>query len=304
MGSFLLLFHVLVVWNGWLIWKRGTNTSESMAFAKSLGLNPRMVYNIIRNTCGDSFMCELIFPFTHLNIPHTHLPHPHIISGMREQSLTPDGHRVPWQWADDGIPKSAMTIIAKDVGIVMDEARLNAFPAPLCAVVEQIFTAALGAGMAREDDGKIIKLYEAFGVPSSKDAGSEEEEKAKAKELEIKAGPAPKQVLFVGLGALGLPMASFLASSGVNVVGHDISPETVKKFTAAGGKASGSVVVEAAASDVVVLAVGSAAEAEAVLFGSQDQNGIASGECFPIWYMTHSSHSIEFSQWAHSSTAH
>lgn len=34
-----------------------------MAFAKALGLNPRMVYNIIRTASGDSFMCELPSPF-------------------------------------------------------------------------------------------------------------------------------------------------------------------------------------------------------------------------------------------------
>lgn len=33
-------------------------SSESMAFAKAIGLNPRMVYNIIRGATGDSFMCE------------------------------------------------------------------------------------------------------------------------------------------------------------------------------------------------------------------------------------------------------
>lgn len=32
--------------------------SESMAFGATLGLNPRMLYNIIRTCAGDSFMCE------------------------------------------------------------------------------------------------------------------------------------------------------------------------------------------------------------------------------------------------------
>ena len=35
-----------------------TGYRESMAFAKSLGLNPRMVYNAVMGASGKSFMCE------------------------------------------------------------------------------------------------------------------------------------------------------------------------------------------------------------------------------------------------------
>jgi 3-hydroxyisobutyrate dehydrogenase-like beta-hydroxyacid dehydrogenase len=119
-------------------------TSEAMALAANLGCNPRKVYNALKD---QSFMYGL---------------------------------RVPWQLQDDGVPKSAMTIIYKDVGIVNDEARALRFPAPLSGVAEQLFTAALGAGLAKEEDGNLIKLWERFGGKSVLESGTVEEEEKRA----------------------------------------------------------------------------------------------------------------------------
>lgn len=99
-------------------------------------------------------------------------------------SLQSDGLRVPWQLQNDGIPKSAMTIIYKDVGIVNDEARAIQFPAPLSAVTEQVLTATIGAGLAKEDDGNAIKLWEHFGGKSILESGTIEEEEKKAQAFE------------------------------------------------------------------------------------------------------------------------
>lgn len=183
---------------------------------------------------------------------------------------------MPWQWRDDGIPKSAMTIIAKDVGIVMDEARLELFPAPLCTAAEQIFTAALGAGLARVDDGCVIRLYEHFGVPSSAETGTEAEEIEKAKELVVQSGPTPNKVLAIGLGAMGGPMAASIAKAGINVVGYDVNLAAIDKYTQAGGKAGSDVLEEAKDADVVLIATVTAAQAEAVLFGVDGRSGVAS----------------------------
>ena len=185
------------------------------------------------------------------------------------------GHRVPWQWRDDGVLKSAMTIIAKDIGIVMDEARLSTFPAPLSSVAEQVFTAALGADLAKVDDGNVVKLWERFGVPSVMDQGSEEEAKEKAKELVIEAGPDAKKVLAVGLGVMGLPMACSLVKAGISVVGYDISLQALDAFNAEGGKTTSDVLAEAKDADVVLLATVSTTHAESVLFGADGKSGIA-----------------------------
>ncbi|ORX34751.1 NAD binding domain of 6-phosphogluconate dehydrogenase-domain-containing protein [Kockovaella imperatae] len=180
-------------------------TGEAMAFAKSLGLNPRLAYNVIKTASGSSFMF---------------------------------GHRVPWQLRDDGILKSAMTIIAKDVGIVMDEARLHCFPAPMCSVAEQVFTAALGAGLAREDDGNVVKLWSRFGVPHEYETGTDAEETDKAKELNLKAGPKPSKVLFM---------------------------DALDRYAKVGGTTTDDPAKDAAECDVVVITTVTALQAEAAL---------------------------------------
>lgn len=74
---------------------------------------------------------------------------------------------------------------------------------------------------------------------------------------------------FVGLGAMGLPMAQNLIANGHAVQGFDLRPEPGQAFAAAGGKAvaSAAEAAEAAAgADVLMLMVVNAAQAEQVLF--------------------------------------
>jgi 3-hydroxyisobutyrate dehydrogenase-like beta-hydroxyacid dehydrogenase len=191
-------------------------------------------------------------------------------------ALTAVGHRVPWQFRDDGVPKSAMSIVTKDVGIVMDEARMHRFPAPLSAATEQLLTAAIGAGMARFDDGLLIRLWEKFGLRIPEETGSVEEEMEKARELSITPSGTPIKVLFVGLGAMGAGMAASVQNSGIDVVGHDLSREAMERFLAMGGKVASDVLEGAKGAEVAVLVPVTALQAEAILFGSGGAGGICS----------------------------
>jgi 3-hydroxyisobutyrate dehydrogenase-like beta-hydroxyacid dehydrogenase len=171
-----------------------------------------------------------------------------------------------------------MTIIAKDVGIVMDEARLHLFPAPLCSVAEQVFTACLGAGMAREDDGLAVKLWESFGLKNFSEKGSIEEAEAAAKELTIQSSGTPKKVLFIGIGSMGAGMASSIQKAGPAVVGYDIDAGAAEAFVSAGGVTTTDPIAEARDADVVVLMPLTAVQAEASLFGADGASGLAAGE--------------------------
>lgn len=71
---------------------------------------------------------------------------------------------------------------------------------------------------------------------------------------------------FVGLGAMGLPMAQNLIANGHAVQGFDLRPEPGKALAAAGGKAVASATDAAAGADVLMLMVVNAAQAEQVLF--------------------------------------
>ena len=158
-----------------------------------------------------------------------------------------------------------MTIIAKDVGIVMDEARLELFPAPLSSTAEQVFTAALGAGLARDEDGNTIKLWSKFGVPHEYEKGTEAEEIEAAKELRVAPGPKPKKVLFIGLGVMGAPMAAVVNESGIPVVGYDVSLDALDRYAKVGGTTTDDPSTAAKDCDSAVIVTVTALQAEAAL---------------------------------------
>jgi len=72
---------------------------------------------------------------------------------------------------------------------------------------------------------------------------------------------------FIGLGAMGLPMARNLAKRGFSVRGFDLRTEALEALVQAGGTRAASVAEAAAGASVLVLMVVNAAQAEAILFG-------------------------------------
>ena len=72
-----------------------------------------------------------------------------------------------WMWGDRG-PKmmqdnppvtSAVDIFVKDLGIVLDQGRLNRQATPLAAAAHQMFLAASGQGHGKADDSQVIRAY-------------------------------------------------------------------------------------------------------------------------------------------------
>jgi 3-hydroxyisobutyrate dehydrogenase len=74
-------------------------------------------------------------------------------------------------------------------------------------------------------------------------------------------------VAFVGLGAMGLPMAETLVKKQFRVVGFDVRREAVEKLEAAGGHGASSAREAATGAGALVLMVVNADQAEQVLFG-------------------------------------
>lgn len=71
---------------------------------------------------------------------------------------------------------------------------------------------------------------------------------------------------FVGLGAMGLPMAIRLVEAGFDVAGYDLKSAALDALTDAGGVAAGSATDAARDADMLVLMVVNAAQAREVLF--------------------------------------
>ena len=99
---------------------------EALAFAAKQGLDLRRVYEVITASAGNSWMFENRMP--------------HVLDG-------------------DYAPKSAVEIFVKDLGIVQDMARGARFPVPMAAAALQMFLAAAGAGMGRDDDASVARIY-------------------------------------------------------------------------------------------------------------------------------------------------
>lgn len=101
-----------------------------------------------------------------------------------------------------------------------------------------------------------------------------EQAKPVAKDSET---PAPSitplqisKVGFVGLGAMGVGMATSLAKAGFNVCGYDVYAPSIQKFLAVGEKATGvkSPAEAAQGAQILILMVQNAAQVEDVLFGA------------------------------------
>ena len=101
-------------------------TAEAMTLGIKAGVDPKTLYDVICASAGQSWMFENRGP--------------HIVDG-------------------DYDPKSAVDIFVKDLGIVTSEGQRQDFPLPLAETALQQFKAAQDAGLGREDDSAVAKIY-------------------------------------------------------------------------------------------------------------------------------------------------
>lgn len=100
--------------------------SEALVFAKKLGLDIAKVYEVITASAGNSWMFENRMP--------------HVLDG-------------------DYAPRSAVEIFTKDLGIINDMSRSEKFPTPVASAALQMFLMTAAAGMAKDDDSSVARLY-------------------------------------------------------------------------------------------------------------------------------------------------
>ena len=100
--------------------------SEAIVFAKRLGLDIHKVFEVITASAGNSWMFE---------------------------------NRVPHVLDGDYQPRSAVEIFTKDLGIIADMSRAETFPTPIAASALQIFLMTAAAGMGKDDDASVARLY-------------------------------------------------------------------------------------------------------------------------------------------------
>ena len=102
---------------------------EALALGIRAGADPQVLYDVICTSAGSSWMWQ---------------------------------NRVPHILAGDDTPASAVNIFVKDLGIVLDQARALAFPAPIAATAHQLFLGAAALGNGAKDDAFVIRVWEAL----------------------------------------------------------------------------------------------------------------------------------------------
>lgn len=108
--------------------------AEAMALGIKAGADPAVLYDVISNSAGASWMFQ---------------------------------NRVPHILAGDYTPHSAVDIFVKDLGIVLEAGKTNRFPLPLTAAAHQMFMMAAAAGHGREDDAAVIKIFPGIDLPAA-----------------------------------------------------------------------------------------------------------------------------------------
>ena len=115
--------------------------AEGMAFGVAQGADPTLLFEIIKDAAGGSWMFN---------------------------------DRVPHMLADDYTPKSAVTIWAKDLGLVLEQAKSMGMPVPVTAAAHQVVMMAVAQGLGSLDDAAFLKVYEGF-TGAKLAAGTEDE---------------------------------------------------------------------------------------------------------------------------------
>jgi 3-hydroxyisobutyrate dehydrogenase len=104
--------------------------AEAMALGMKAGIDGKVLYEVITNSAGASWMFQ---------------------------------NRVPHILDNDYAPRSAVDIFVKDLGIVLETGAALTLDLPIASAAHRQFKTASAKGLGREDDAAVFKLYGAKG---------------------------------------------------------------------------------------------------------------------------------------------
>ncbi|MGV6987887.1 L-threonate dehydrogenase [Testudinibacter sp. P80/BLE/0925] len=110
--------------------------AEAMALAARAGIPLDLMYDVVTNAAGNSWMFENRMK--------------HVVDG-------------------DYSPLSMVDIFVKDLGLVTDTAKSLRFPLPLASTAFNMFTSASNAGYGKEDDSAVIKIFDGITLPQQEE---------------------------------------------------------------------------------------------------------------------------------------
>lgn len=103
---------------------------EAIAFAERAGIDPKMAFEILSGSAAQSWMLK-----------------------------ARGGRMIEY----DGVVTSAVEILVKDLGLVLDASRSLRMGLPIAAVAHQQFLSAAALGLGNQDDSQVVQVYRALG---------------------------------------------------------------------------------------------------------------------------------------------
>ncbi|KAK9208946.1 hypothetical protein WN944_001307 [Citrus x changshan-huyou] len=207
---------------------------EAISLGVQFGIHPWVLYDIISNAAGNSWIFK------------NHIPN--LLRGNAKLHF--------------------LNAFIQNLGIALDMAKTLAFPLLLLAVAHQQLIVGLSHAHANDDNPPLVKVWENVLGVNITDAANLEAYKPEelAKQITAKSNSVTR-VGFIGLGAMGFGMATHLLRSNFTVVGYDVYRPTLTEFQNVGGLIANSPAEAAKDVGVLVIMVTNEAQAESVLYG-------------------------------------
>ncbi|XP_011035595.1 PREDICTED: uncharacterized protein LOC105133340 isoform X2 [Populus euphratica] len=207
---------------------------EAISLCTQAGIHPWIVYDIISNAAGNSWIFK------------NHIP----------------------QFLRGDTKVHSYRTVVQNLGIVLDTAKSLIFPLPLLSVAHQQLILGSSHGQGDDSDVTLVKVWGKLLGANIQDAASAElyEPEQLARQIVAKSGVV-KRIGFIGLGAMGFGMATHLLKSNFCVVGYDVYKPTLTRFANAGGLIGNSPAETSKDVDVLVVMVTNETQAEGVLYG-------------------------------------
>lgn len=209
--------------------------AEAMVLGAKAGIDTRILYNIISNAAGSSWIFV---------------------------------DRVPQMVNGDYTPHAALNIFVKDLAIVLNEAKVLPFPLPLTSLAHQQFIHGSACGYGEEADAAIVKIWERTAGISVVARDESYSPESIAEEI-VSVSSRVERIGFIGLGAMGFGMATHLVKANYSVSGFDVYEPTLTRFEKAGGLVGRSPEEVAKGAQVLVIMVTNENQAEHALFGER-----------------------------------
>ncbi|KAK4567487.1 hypothetical protein RGQ29_003319 [Quercus rubra] len=207
---------------------------EAISLGVKVGIHPWIIYNIISNAAGNSWVFK------------NHVPN--LLQGNTKHHF--------------------LSTFVQKLGTILDVAKSLTFPLPLLAVAHQQIILGSSHVSGDDDSATLAKVWEkvlGVGITDAANAEMYNPEQL-ANQIACKSSTV-NRIGFIGLGAMGFGMATHLLRSNFCVLGYDAYKPTLTRFSEAGGLVCNSPAEASKDVDVLIIMVTNEAQAESVIYG-------------------------------------